>query len=81
VKVGDTTLKRRQQLLRAHRRRLEEMVDYLAGSLELIDFKINFYETWLATGVEPKATSPRKKLQREGSPITIALPQQQLKRR
>jgi DNA-binding transcriptional MerR regulator len=81
VKVGQTTLKRRQQLLRAHRRRLEEMADYLAGSLELIDFKINFYETWMATGVEPKASSPCQMVRRDGSPITMALPQQRLKRR
>jgi DNA-binding transcriptional MerR regulator len=81
VKVGPTTLRRRQQLLRAHRRRLEEMADYLAGSLELIDFKLNFYETWLATGVEPKAAAPCQMVRRDGSPITMPLPQQRLKGR
>lgn len=53
VKRGDSTLQERQQLLRAHRRRVETLQEELKVSLELIDAKIDFYGAWLATGKRP----------------------------
>jgi DNA-binding transcriptional MerR regulator len=59
VKRGDSTLRERQQLMRAHRRRVEAMMRDLTDSLALIDRKIDFYGAWLTTGKRP-ATSKRK---------------------
>jgi len=81
VKAGDATIGRRRQLLRTHRRRVEEMADYLSEALALIDYKIDYYDTWLATGIEPKTAQPRKKVKREGPQITVLLPKRQLKKR
>jgi hypothetical protein len=53
-------------------------VDTMARCVHLIDFKINFYETWITTGVEPKAASPGQMVQRDGSPIIMTLPPQRL---
>ena len=74
------TAKQRQRLLRVHRKRLERIVDYLIESLDLIDFKISFYDTWLAFGLRPKTAPPRKKVRGEGSHLVMILPREQVKK-
>jgi len=53
VKLGDATLKERQQLMKEHRKRVEASIRDLQDSLHVIDMKIDFYGTWLSTGVRP----------------------------
>ena len=53
VKQGNDTLKQRQQLMRAHRERVEASIRDLQESLQIIDMKIEFYGTWVSTGVRP----------------------------
>jgi DNA-binding transcriptional MerR regulator len=79
VKAGDSTVKRRREVLLAHRRRVEGLAEYMAGALELINFKIDYYESWLATGIEPKDAQPRKRVRGDGAAVILALPQERLK--
>ena len=53
VKQGESTLKERQQMMRAHRERMEVMLAKLTESLALIDRKIDYYGRWLETGQRP----------------------------
>lgn len=53
VRKGAASLRERQQLLRAHRRLIEERVADLTQSLEVVDAKIDFYAKWLSSGVQP----------------------------
>jgi DNA-binding transcriptional MerR regulator len=53
VKRGDSTLQERHRLMKAHRERVAAMMQDLQDSLELIDGKIDFYGSWLSTGVRP----------------------------
>ena len=53
VKLGESTLKERQELLSAHRKRVVETIAELTAALGLIDTKIDYYGEWLATGTQP----------------------------
>ena len=53
VKQGKSTLRQRQQLLAAHRVRVEQRIVEWTTALQLIDDKIDFYGAWLATGKRP----------------------------
>jgi DNA-binding transcriptional MerR regulator len=55
VKQGRATLRQRQQMLAAHRARVEQTIADWTAALRLIDGKIDFYEEWLATGRRPQA--------------------------
>ena len=60
VKQGNGTLKPRRAMLAAHRVRVKARIEEWAQALELIDYKIDFYERWLATGRRPDiALQPR----------------------
>ena len=54
VKQGKTTLSARRELLRAHRRRVEQTITEWKTALRLLDRKIDFYGEWLETGHAPK---------------------------
>lgn len=52
---GRRTLRRRQELLEAHRQRVESAIGEFQAALELIHSKIAFYEEWIDTGRQPAA--------------------------
>ena len=54
VKQGRPTLRRRKDLLSAHRARVERTIADWNAALTLIDQKIDYYEEWLATGERPR---------------------------
>ena len=60
VKRGSSTLKRRRELLEAHRKRVEARIMEWTQALELLDYKIDFYGQWLASGRRPKIELPAK---------------------
>jgi len=60
VKRGNSTLKRRRALLAAHRKQVEARIVEWTLALELIDYKIDFYGQWLATGRRPKLALPSR---------------------
>jgi len=60
VKRGSSTLKRRQELLSAHRARVKARIAEWKQALQLIDHKIDFYGQWLATGRRPRIALPAK---------------------
>ncbi|MGH8529706.1 MAG: MerR family transcriptional regulator, partial [Nevskiales bacterium] len=51
---GKSTLKERQEMLRAHRVRVRETIADWTRALKLIDGKIDFYGEWIATGHRPR---------------------------
>jgi DNA-binding transcriptional MerR regulator len=53
VRKGALSLHERQQLLRAHRRLIEERIADLTQALQVVDRKLEFYAKWLSTGVQP----------------------------
>src|SRR6187551_279664 len=53
VRKGEQSLQDRQELLKAHRERVEARIVDMTESLSLIDRKIDFYGDWLRTGVQP----------------------------
>jgi len=53
VRQGRSTLKKRQDLLSAHRARVTQMIAEWTTALTLVDHKIDFYGEWLATGQRP----------------------------
>jgi DNA-binding transcriptional MerR regulator len=53
VKQGRSALKERQDMLRAHRERVERTVAEWTEALALLDGKIDFYGQWLHTGRRP----------------------------
>jgi len=53
VRQGRASLRERKALLEAHRVRTEATIAQWLQALELIDGKIVFYDTWLATGEAP----------------------------
>ena len=53
VRKGATSLRERQQMLRAHRRLIEERIADLTQARAVVDAKIEFYAKWLSTGVQP----------------------------
>jgi DNA-binding transcriptional MerR regulator len=54
VKQGKTTLRQRQELLRAHRTRIKTTIAEWTDALQLIDSKIDFYGEWLNSGQRPR---------------------------
>jgi DNA-binding transcriptional MerR regulator len=59
VKQGKTTLRQRQDLLRAHRSRVKATIAEWGAALRLIDSKIDFYGEWLNTGQRPRTLPAR----------------------
>jgi DNA-binding transcriptional MerR regulator len=55
VRQGRATLKQRQEMLRAHRARVEATIADWTQALQLLDDKIDFYGEWLASGRRPPA--------------------------
>jgi DNA-binding transcriptional MerR regulator len=53
VKQGKSTLRQRQDMLRAHRERVERTIAEWSEALALLDGKIDFYGQWLHTGKRP----------------------------
>jgi DNA-binding transcriptional MerR regulator len=53
VRKGAASLRECQQLLRTHRRLIEQRIADLTQALEVVDGKIEFYAKWLSTGVQP----------------------------
>ena len=53
VRKGAASLRERQQLLREHRRLIEQRIAELAQARGVVDGKIEFYAKWLSTGVQP----------------------------
>jgi DNA-binding transcriptional MerR regulator len=53
VQQGRATLLQRQDLLRAHRERVQRTLDEWTQALALLDGKIDFYGEWLSTGKRP----------------------------
>ena len=53
VRKGAASLRERQQMLRAHRRLIEERIAELTRARAVVDAKIEFYAKWLSTGVQP----------------------------
>ena len=53
VKQGRSTLRERQDMLRAHRERVERTIAEWTEALALLDGKIDFYGQWLHTGRRP----------------------------
>ena len=53
VQQGKATLQQRQDLLRAHRKRVQDTIDEWTQALALLDGKIDFYGQWLSTGKRP----------------------------
>jgi len=60
VRRGEPSLQSRQELLKAHRERVEARILDMTESLSLIDRKIEFYGDWLRTGVQPPIPVARK---------------------
>jgi DNA-binding transcriptional MerR regulator len=54
VRQGRSTLRQRHELLSAHRERVRQKIADWNAALELIEGKVDFYGTWIATGERPK---------------------------
>jgi DNA-binding transcriptional MerR regulator len=54
VAAGRRTLKERRELLDGHRARVQATIVEWTDALGLIEAKIDFYGTWLATGERPR---------------------------
>jgi DNA-binding transcriptional MerR regulator len=67
VRKGDGTLKQRQKMLAQHREQVRKNIAEQKAALKLIDHKIDFYESWINTGVQPEAP-PFKGNRRRRSP-------------
>lgn len=74
VKQGRSTLKERENMLRAHRERVERTIAEWTEALALLDGKIDFYGQWLHTGRRPSldvltsvatTTNPRRQRSRK----------------
>ena len=68
VRQGKSTLKARQEMLQAHRERVQRTIAEWEEALELLDGKIDFYGQWMSSGKRPalepsvtSATRSRKK--------------------
>jgi DNA-binding transcriptional MerR regulator len=53
VKLGSSTLGKRQALLSAHREQVRDMIAEWQLALKLLDSKIDFYDEWVASGKRP----------------------------
>jgi DNA-binding transcriptional MerR regulator len=51
---GGAALEQTREVLRAHRKRVEESIAQWQRALELIDGKIDFYTRWIEDGVRPE---------------------------
>ena len=56
VKQGRSSLAQRQEMLRAHRARVEDTIAEWKRALRLIDGKIDFYGEWMSSGHRPQTT-------------------------
>jgi len=56
VKQGRSSLAQRQEMLRAHRARVEDTIAEWKQALKLIDGKIDFYGEWMSSGHRPRTT-------------------------
>ena len=54
VKQGDSSIAARTEFLEVHRQRVDAKIAELTDSLRLIDYKIQFYREWIASGRRPK---------------------------
>lgn len=66
VKLGSSTLGKRQALLSAHREKVKAMIGEWQQALTLLNSKIDFYDEWVASGKRP-AVKTVKTLMRTGS--------------
>lgn len=57
VKQGRDTLPVQQELLRAHRERVQANIEQWTAALHVLDHKIELLDQWIVTGVRPVATS------------------------
>ena len=61
VRQGKATLKARQEMLQAHRERVQRTIAEWEEALVLLDGKIDFYGQWMSSGkrpaLEPSVTS------------------------
>jgi len=64
VKRGESALAERLMLMQAQRARIQALQADLQQSLELIDYKVDYYSRWLATGVQPQ-TRPEFRFKQE----------------
>ena len=53
VRQGRSRLGEQREVLRAHRARVEQALAEWQAALELLDHKLEFYDTWIATGERP----------------------------
>jgi DNA-binding transcriptional MerR regulator len=53
VEQGKASLKQREQMLRAHRERVQRTIEEWNEALALLDGKIDFYGQWQASGKRP----------------------------
>jgi hypothetical protein len=53
VRQGRTKLAEQREVLRAHRRRVEEALGEWTAALQLLDHKLEFYDEWIASGHRP----------------------------
>jgi DNA-binding transcriptional MerR regulator len=64
VKQGRSTLGQRQQMLQAHRERVQRTIEEWGEALALLDDKIDFYGQWMSSGkrpaLEPSTPTARK---------------------
>jgi DNA-binding transcriptional MerR regulator len=64
VKQGRSTLGQRQQMLQAHRERVQRTIEEWSEALALLDDKIDFYGQWMSSGkrpaLEPSTPTARK---------------------
>jgi DNA-binding transcriptional MerR regulator len=58
VKQGHVTVQAQRALLLAHRERVKNTIAEWEHALRLLHGKVNFYDTWIATGVRPKIAKP-----------------------
>lgn len=57
VKQGRGTLPVQQDLLRAHRERVQANIEQWTAALRVLDHKIRLLDQWIETGVRPVATT------------------------
>jgi DNA-binding transcriptional MerR regulator len=60
VQQGGATLKRRRDLLAAHRKQVQSMISRWNQALALIDAKVEFYDEWVCSGERPSIEPHRR---------------------
>lgn len=66
AKKGDSALKERRALLRAHQARVLENIERWTQALALIEAKLDFYDEWVAKGRRPPV-GPHQRIWRAAS--------------